>query len=102
MAHYLLDYQLVPDYLERRAALRAEHLALTEGPVARGELVLAGALAEPADRALLVWSVEDPSVVAAFAERDPYVREGLVTSWSVRPWTVVVGAALPLSPGPGT
>ena len=55
-------------------------------------LALAGALSEPSDRALLVWSTEDRSVVEAFVERDPYVRNGLVREWRVREWNVVVGA----------
>jgi uncharacterized protein YciI len=90
MAYYVLEYQLVDDYVERRAALREEHLALARDAHARGELLLAGALGEPTDRALLVWTTRDPSVVQDFAERDPYVRNGLVTSWTVRPWTVVI------------
>jgi len=91
MTHLLLEYTLVPDYLERRAPLRDEHLALARAAHERGELRLAGALAEPADRAVLVWATEDRAVVTAFVEQDPYVREGLVTAWTVRPWTVVIG-----------
>ena len=91
MAYWVLEYQLVDDYLERRAALRDEHLALARAAHQGGDLALAGALAEPADRALLVWSTDDRSVVERFAQADPYVREGLVTSWTVRPWTVVIG-----------
>lgn len=92
MAYYVLEYALVDDYVERRAALRQEHLALARDAHARGELLLAGALGEPTDRALLVWAAPDPSVVEDFAERDPYVRNGLVTRWTVRPWTVVIGS----------
>ena len=91
MTYLLLEYTLVDDYLERRAPLRDEHLALARAASERGDLVLAGALADPADRALLVWDTEDASVVTAFAEADPYVREGLVLRWVVRPWTVVIG-----------
>ena len=91
MTHLLLEYTLVPDYLERRAPLRDEHLALARAAHERGELRLAGALAEPADRAVLVWATEDRAVVTAFVEQDPYVREGLVAAWTVRPWTVVIG-----------
>ena len=91
MTHLLLEYTLADDYLERRTPLREEHLALARAAHERGDLLLAGALAEPADRAVLVWATADRSVVTAFAEQDPYVREGLVTSWTVRPWTVVVG-----------
>ena len=91
MTHLLLEYTLADDYLERRTPLREEHLALARAAHERGDLLLAGALAEPADRAVLVWATADRSVVTAFAEQDPYVREELVTSWTVRPWTVVVG-----------
>ena len=92
MSYYLLEYVLVDDYLARRAALREAHLALAGEASRRGDLVLAGALAEPPDRAVLVWRTDDRSVVERFVDEDPYVREGLVTSWTLRPWTVVVTA----------
>jgi uncharacterized protein YciI len=89
--HWLLLYDLVDDYLERRAPLRPEHLGLVEAAHERGELFMAGALADPADMAVLVFIGEDGSAAEAFATRDPYVREGLVKAWRVRPWMVVVG-----------
>jgi uncharacterized protein len=89
--HYLLFYDVAPDCLERRAALRAEHLALVRGAHARGELVLAGALADPVDGAVLVFRGDSPREAEAFAAADPYVRHGLVTRWRVRAWTTVVG-----------
>ncbi len=93
MTKYLvLEYALVDDYLDRRPEFRAEHLALAQEAHDNGELLLAGALAEPADKALLVWTTDDARVPESFAERDPYVRNGLVRSWQVRPWTVAVGA----------
>ncbi|SFN85756.1 hypothetical protein SAMN05660359_00284 [Geodermatophilus obscurus] len=88
--HLLLEYELAADYLERRAALREQHLALARAAHERGELLLAGALPDPHDRALLVWTA-DRAVVERFAAADPYVVHGLVTGWSVRPWDVVVG-----------
>lgn len=89
-----LIYELVDDYLERRSAFRAEHLALARAASERGELVLGGAFADPADGALLVFQGADRSVAERFAAADPYVRHGLVTRWRVREWTVVVGRAL--------
>lgn len=89
--HWLLLYELVDDYLERRGALRPEHLGLAEAAHERGELLMAGALADPADRAVLVFVGDDASRAEVFARADPYVREGLVRSWEVRPWTVVIG-----------
>jgi uncharacterized protein len=89
--HYLLFYEVVEDYVERRAAFRDVHLAHAWAAHDRGELVLAGALAEPPDGAVLMFEADSPDVVEAFAQADPYVKNGLVTRWSVRPWTTVVG-----------
>jgi uncharacterized protein YciI len=88
--HLLLEYRLADDYLARRAALREDHLALARAAHERGDLLLAGALPDPYDRALLVWTAAR-EVVERFVEEDPYVRHGLVTGWTVREWNVVVG-----------
>jgi uncharacterized protein len=98
--HYLLFYDVVPDYVERRAAFRDEHLSLAWEAHARGELVLAGALDDPVDGAVLLFSSDSPAAAEAFASRDPYVRHGLVTRWRVRPWKTVAGsnAASPVRP----
>ncbi|SNS17298.1 hypothetical protein SAMN06893096_102343 [Geodermatophilus pulveris] len=87
--HLLLEYTLADDYLQRREALRADHLALVRAAHERGEVLLAGALPDPYDRALMVWTAPR-EVVERFAAADPYVVHGLVTSWTVRPWNVVV------------
>ena len=87
--HLVLEYRLADDYLQRRAALREEHLALV---AQQDALVLAGAL-DDATRALLVFRGDDPAPVEAFAQADPYVVHGLVTAWTVRPWNVVAGSA---------
>jgi uncharacterized protein YciI len=93
--YFILRYELVDDYLTRRTPLRPEHLALARAAVASGALRLAGALDEPADEALLIFRGDGPDVAEAFARADPYVREGLVLRWTVRRWTVVIGADLP-------
>lgn len=89
--HYLLIYDLADDYLERRAALRDEHLALAWQSSEHGELILGGALSDPYDTAILFFKGDSPDVAKRFAENDPYVRNGLVTSWQVRQWNTVVG-----------
>ena len=83
-------YELVDDYVERRSALRPEHLALARAAQQRGELLLAGALADPYDRALLVFAGEHKDAAEAFARADPYVINGLVTAWMVRQWNEVL------------
>ncbi len=98
--HFLLLYDLAPDYLERRGAHRDEHLALGWAAAERGELVLGGALADPVDGAVLLFRGDAPAVAERFAQADPYVRHGLGTRWRVRPWTPVIGAdaATPVRP----
>jgi uncharacterized protein YciI len=91
--HFLLFYTYVPDVLERRAAFRGAHLKHARAAQQRGELVLAGALADPVDGGVLWFSAPDQAVVERFAAEDPYVKSGLVTKWTVRTWTTVVGDA---------
>ena len=93
MPHYLLFYDTAADYLERRPMYRAAHLEKAQAAKARGELFLAGALADPADGAVLVFTAPDKSVPEAFARTDPYVTNGLITAWRVREWTTVIGDA---------
>jgi uncharacterized protein YciI len=89
--HYLLLYDVVDDYVERRAPLRAAHIAHARAAVARGELVLGGALANPPDGAVLLFRGDSPAAAETFARTDPYVVNGLVRQWRVREWTTVVG-----------
>ena len=89
--HYLLIYELTTDYLERRAEYRNEHLDMARKAAASGDLVLGGALQNPADCAVLLFKSDSPDSAKTFAENDPYVKNGLVTSWEVRPWMTVVG-----------
>jgi uncharacterized protein YciI/heme-degrading monooxygenase HmoA len=91
MNYYALLYELVEDMVTRRVPFREEHLRLAREARDRGELVLAGALSEPVDRALLVFHVDDKGKVEDFARKDPYVLNGLAKKWEVRPWNVVVG-----------
>jgi uncharacterized protein YciI len=97
--HYLLFYEVVDAYAERRAPYRIEHLKLLEAASARGELLLAGALADPMDGAVFLFQGEGPAAAEAFVKIDPYVQNGLVTRWYVRKWPTVVGpgAATPVS-----
>ena len=89
--HYLLMYELADDYLERRVEHRNAHLKLAWAAVDRGELLLAGAIADPVDNALLLFQGNSPAAAEAFARADPYVLSGIVKRWRVRPWQTVVG-----------
>ena len=98
--HYLLLYDVVPDYPTRRLAWRSAHLEYAWRAVERGELLLGCALANPSDGAVLLFRGSSPDVAERFAAEDPYVLHGVVTRWRVREWTTVVGeaAASPVRP----
>mmetsp|Transcript_2061 Transcript_2061/g.6453 ORF Transcript_2061/g.6453 Transcript_2061/m.6453 type:complete len:264 (+) Transcript_2061:184-975(+) len=97
---HLLLYHYVDDAVNLRKPYRQAHLDLAQLAVGRGELLLGGALAQPVDGGILVFD-GDAEMAKSFAERDPYVQNGIVTDWHVREWTVVAGALLPLlSPAP--
>ena len=89
--HYLLFYDVVEHYAERRTPFRAAHLAYARQAVDRGDLVLGGAFANPIDGTALLFKGSSAAVAEAFATGDPYVANGLVTKWWVREWTTVVG-----------
>lgn len=89
--HHILFYDVVDDYVERRAQFREAHLKLAREAHGRGELVLAGALADPVDGAILLFRGESPETAEAFAKVDPYVINGLVKAWRVRKWTTIIG-----------
>lgn len=97
---YILFYNVTPDYIVRRADYRADHLRLAWEYADRGELLLGGALEDPVDTAVLVFRCAAPEVVEGFVKRDPYVANGLVASWRIRPFKAVVGSvsATPLRP----
>ena len=98
MGHWLLSYELAPDYLARRGEYRDAHLGLAWQASEAGTLLLGGAVGDPVESALLLFT--DPDAARAFAEADPYVASGIVTHWRVLPWTTVVGdnAATPVRP----
>jgi uncharacterized protein YciI len=91
MKYFALIYYVVDGFVSRRTPFREEHLRLVGKANRRGELLLAGALGDPVDRALLVFRTQNRSIAEDFARNDPYVINGLVTRWEVQPWAVVIG-----------
>ena len=89
--HFLLFYELHPDYLERRASHRAEHLKLAWAASERGELLLGGPYTDPLEGAALLFKCESSETPERFAAADPYVKHGVVTRYWVRGWNTVVG-----------
>lgn len=87
---FMLTYDYVDGIVDKRGPHRAGHLAHAKAAIARGDVVLGGAFAD-LTQAGIVFRVTDAAQVEEFVRDDPYVAAGLVTSHSVREWTVVVG-----------
>ena len=96
---HLLLYNYVDDIEQKRAPFRSAHIGHAKAAQSRGELALGGALAEPLDGAVLAFA-GGAEAAERFATSDPYVLNGLVTNWTVREWSVVVGSLLPMLPSP--
>jgi uncharacterized protein len=97
---FILFYDVTPEYIVRRGEFRKDHLCLAWEYADRGELLLGGALDEPVDAAILVFRCASKETVEQFVARDPYVANGLIAKWRIRPWKTVVGpvAGTPLRP----
>lgn len=98
--HFLMFYEVVEDYVSRRAQFRDKHVQAAWEASDRGELILGGALADPVDTALFLFKGDSPEVAEKFAKADPYVTGGIVKRWYVRQWQTVTGpdAAAPVRP----
>lgn len=92
--YYMLLYEVIDDYVNRRAPFREEHLRIANEAVEKGQLMLGGAFDNPVDGAALVFNADGRSVVEDFVKSDPYVKNGLITDWKIREWTVVIGSAI--------
>jgi uncharacterized protein YciI len=90
-------YEVVENYVEARKPFRSAHLQYAREAVARGELILGGAFANPVDGAVLLFRGDSPAAAERFASSDPYFTNGLVKAWRIREWTTVVGAAAEVS-----
>ena len=79
MSYYVLIYHLADDYMTRRTQFREEHLNLAKELNEQNKLILGGAFSDPPDKALLIFKVVDKSVIEEFIEKDPYVKNGLIS-----------------------
>jgi uncharacterized protein YciI len=90
--YYVLRYDtVVNNYVNRRAPFRAEHLRLLREAHQRGEVLMAGAVGEEPDGAIIIFRSETPAAAEAFVAQDPYVTNGLIIAWRIQPWNVVIG-----------
>ena len=87
----MLTYDYVDEMLSKREPYRGLHLKHAATAKEDGSLVFGGALVDPVDTGILIFTAADRCVAEGFAKEDPYVTAGLVSTYTVREWTVVVG-----------
>ena len=66
--YYLLLYDVVDQFAERRTPHRSAHLKLARAAADNSELLLGGAFADPLDGAALVFKAADQSVCRAIRD----------------------------------
>jgi uncharacterized protein YciI len=96
---YMIYGEDAPNSLDKRMAVRPEHLARAKALVAEGRLVLAGPLPAidspdpgPAGFTGSLIVAEFPSLeeARAWAEADPYATTGVFTRVTVKPFRKVL------------
>lgn len=90
-SYHVLQYQYVPDILEKRGPYREAHLAGANKMAEQSKLVMAGALTDPVDGAIFIFRNVSKEDIEGFVQADPYVANGLVPSYTIRPYMVVAG-----------
>ena len=94
MGYYILFYKTSETYTKDREPHRALHLEHAKKAQNDGNLLLAGALEEPADEAMLIFKTDQRALVENFAKNDPYVLHGVVKHWFISPWKVAMGSLI--------
>ena len=89
--YFLLTLDYVENMVEKRASHREEHLNGAKKASGEGYCVMAGALTDPVDTGVFVFKNCSREKVETFVKNDAYYRAGLIPSYTIRPWMVVVG-----------
>lgn len=91
--HYVLTYNYVADMVNKRAPHRDAHISYAKDFESKG-LLLGGALQNPVDSGLLFFEAGEKDVIQ-YAENDPYMKNGLIQSYSVREIMFAFGSLKP-------
>mmetsp|Transcript_31402 Transcript_31402/g.68662 ORF Transcript_31402/g.68662 Transcript_31402/m.68662 type:complete len:143 (-) Transcript_31402:1102-1530(-) len=87
--NFLLEYVYVPEILDKRGPYREEHLAMAKEQIAAGNMKYGGPL-NPPTGAVFLWTCDDPAIIEEYAKKDPYVKAGLVPSYKITEWSILL------------
>jgi uncharacterized protein len=84
----VLIYEVVSDALRKAHIHEEAHRAWLEDFSAGGSLLMAGPFANPAEGYMAVFTSREAA--EQFIQGDPFVSNGIVTSWTLRDWDEVL------------
>ena len=84
---WLLEYNYVEDVETAREPHRMNHISLVRDMKADGKIIMGGAHKDMKGAHIIF---NDETSLDEFVKQDPYVLEGVVTSFEKKEWTVVV------------
>jgi len=88
---YVLTYRAVADFLPLARANYPTHAARVQEFSGRGVLLMIGTLDEPMNGdAMGVFTTREAA--EEFVAGDPFVVNGVVAEWAIRPWQEVLRA----------
>ncbi|MGY1763785.1 YciI family protein [Geodermatophilus sp. SYSU D00779] len=86
---YVMTYRAVEDFLPLAQHHYPAHSARVEEFARRGDLLMVGTFDEPMNgEAMGVFTTREAA--EEFIAGDPFVVNGVVASWAVRPWNEVL------------
>lgn len=91
---YVLQYDYVANALEKRQPHRQAHLALINKQVEKGNVILGGAVNNPPTGGLLIFRNLTAQEIEQIVQQDPYVVNGVVEKYSIKPYMAVTGDAV--------
>jgi uncharacterized protein YciI len=87
---FLVEAQYTPEAAERRPAVRAEHLTRVAELRRNGTIIEGGAYSDALTSSIMLVRAEDAPAALAIARADVYVKAGVWSDISARPFGRVV------------
>ncbi len=81
---YVLFYVSAPDVLEKAPIHVPAHKARLDEFHARGTLLMVGTLGGPTEGAMAAFTTREAA--EEFVKDDPFVLNGVVSSWQIKEW----------------
>jgi len=93
--YYLLFYYTHDNYIENRKPHRQYHFDHIKKYMESGDLIMGGAI-EDGTEVVIIFKSDTIDTIEDFVKNDPYVINGLIRQWLIKPWNMVTGELKPV------